>query len=63
MHLFLAALAVAFIIAGFFGFAAGGIPTIVFWVLAGVCVFAAWKTRLLHQRVREDRAMRDREHR
>lgn len=45
MHLFLAALAVACIIAGFAGFAAGGIPTIVFWVLAAVCIFGAWKAR------------------
>lgn len=60
MHLFLAALAVAFMLAGFVGFAAGGIPTIVFWFLAAVCVFAAWKTRPQRQRVREERAMRDR---
>lgn len=60
MHLFLAALAVAFMIAGFVGFAAGGIPTIVFWILAGVCVLAAWKSRPPRQRAREDRAMRDR---
>lgn len=60
MHLLLAALAVAFVIAGFVGFALGGLPTIVFWVLAGVCVIGAWKLRPRPQRVREDRNLRNR---
>ena len=59
MHLVLSVLAVAFIIAGFAGFALGGIPTIVFWILAALCVIGAWKSRPPRQRAREDRAMRD----
>jgi len=37
MHLFMAALAILFIVLGFSGFALGGLPTIVFWFLAAVC--------------------------
>ncbi|HUR58446.1 MAG TPA: hypothetical protein VM029_12090 [Opitutaceae bacterium] len=53
MHLFLAALAVLFVILGFGGFAFGGLPTIVFWVLAGFCLLGAWKLRSNRQRRRE----------
>lgn len=55
MHLFLAALATLFVIAGFVGFAAGGLPTIMFWILAAVCVVAAWRVRPQRQRIHEDR--------
>lgn len=55
MHLFLAALAVLFVILGFGGFAFGGFPTIIFWVLAAFCVAGAWKLRSTRQRRREDR--------
>lgn len=55
MHLFLAALAVLFVILGFTGFALGGLPTIVFWALAAICFVAAWKLRSDRQRRREDR--------
>jgi uncharacterized membrane protein YbaN (DUF454 family) len=55
MHLFLAALAVLFVILGFAGFGLGGIPTIVFWILAALCVIGAWKMRSDRQRAREDR--------
>jgi hypothetical protein len=57
MHLFLAALALLFIILGFAGFGFGGLPTIVFWFLAGVCILGAWKLRSDRQRRREDRAI------
>ena len=57
MHLFLAALAVLFAILGFTGFALGGLPTIVFWFLAAVCLVGAWKARSNRQRRRENRAM------
>ena len=57
MHLFLAALAVLFVILGFVGFGLGGIPTIVFWVLAALCIIGAWKMRSDRQRRREDRNM------
>ena len=57
MHLFLAALAVLFIILGFSGFALGGLPTIVFWILAALCLLGAWKARSNRQRARENRAM------
>ena len=50
MHLFLAALAVLFVILGFTGFALGGLPTIIFWFLAGVCMFGAWKARITRRR-------------
>jgi hypothetical protein len=59
MHLALSILAAVFVIAGLVGVAARGIPTIVFWVLAALCVFGAWKLRPRHQRVREDRKMRE----
>ena len=55
MHLFLAALALLFIVLGFGGFAFGGLPTIVFWILAAICVVGAWKLRSDRQRRREDR--------
>ena len=57
MHLLLAALAVLFVILGFVGFGLGGLPTILFWGLAALCVIAAWKSRPISQRVREDRKM------
>ena len=57
MHLFLAALAILFAILGFAGFAMGGLPTILFWILCGVCLVGAWKLRSNRQRAREDRAM------
>ena len=57
MYLFLAALAVLFVILGFAGFGLGGIPTIVFWILAALCVIGAWKLRSDRQRAREDRNM------
>jgi uncharacterized membrane protein YbaN (DUF454 family) len=57
MHLFLAALAVLFIILGFTGFALGGLPTIVFWALAAFCLIGAWKLRSDRQRRRENRAI------
>jgi hypothetical protein len=57
MHLFLAALAVGFIILGFAGFALGGIPTIVFWILAALCLIGAWKMRSDRQRRRENRGI------
>jgi len=53
MHLFLAALAVLFVVLGFGGFAFGGLPTIVFWVLAAFCLVGAWKLRSDRQRRRE----------
>lgn len=55
MHLFLGALALLFIVLGFAGFGFGGIPTIVFWVLAALCLIGAWKMRSDRQRRREDR--------
>jgi uncharacterized membrane protein YbaN (DUF454 family) len=57
MHLFLGALALLFFILGFVGFALGGFPTIVFWVLAGLCLGGAWKLRSDRQRRRENRAI------
>lgn len=59
MHLVLAVLAVAFAIVGFAGFAAGGLPTIVFWALAAFCIFGAWKVRPRRQRLREERHVGD----
>lgn len=57
MHLFLAALAVLFVILGFAGFALGGLPTIVFWFLAAVSLVGAWKLRSDRQRRRENSAL------
>jgi hypothetical protein len=57
MHLFLAALAVLFAILGFAGFGLGGLPTIVFWILCGLCLVGALKMRPNRQRRHEDRAM------
>lgn len=57
MHLFLFALAVLFIVLGFAGFGLGGIPTIVFWILAALCVVGGWKMRSDRQRRRENRAV------
>jgi uncharacterized membrane protein YbaN (DUF454 family) len=56
MHIFLAALAVLFVVLGFSGFALGGLPTILFWFLAAVCLVGAWKLRSDRQRRRETRA-------
>ena len=56
MHLFLAALAVLFIILGFTGFALGGLPTILFWFLAAICVIGAWTARANRRRRRENQA-------
>lgn len=58
MHLFLAALALILVILGFVGFGLGGLPTLIAWVLAGLCVYGAYKLRPAKQRVREDRAMK-----
>ncbi len=55
MYLFLAALAVLFAVLGFVGFAFGGLPTILFWVLAAICISGAWKLRSGHQRRHEQR--------
>lgn len=57
MHIFLIALAVLFMGLGFAGFALGGIPTIVFWILAALCVIGAWKLRSDRQRRRENRTL------
>jgi peptidoglycan/LPS O-acetylase OafA/YrhL len=57
MAIVLAVFAVVFVILGFGGFAFGGIPTIVFWILAALCIFGGWKLRSGRQRRREDRAM------
>jgi uncharacterized membrane protein YbaN (DUF454 family) len=55
MYIFLSALAVLFLILGFVGFALGGLPTLVFWILAGVCLAGAWKMRSGRQRRHENR--------
>lgn len=60
MFIFLSTLALLFLILGFIGFGLGGIPTIVFWVLAALCIVGAWKLRSDRQRRREDRAMSSR---
>ena len=57
MHIFLAALAVLFVILGFAGFGFGGLPTILFWFLAAVCLAGAWKFRSDRQRRRENGAV------
>jgi hypothetical protein len=57
MHLVLALFAVVFVVLGFVGFALGALPTILFWVLAAVCIGGAWKLRPAGQRRREDRTM------
>lgn len=54
MHLFLAALAILFVVLGFTGFALGGLPTILFWFLAAACLVGAWKLRSDRQRRREN---------
>jgi hypothetical protein len=54
MHLALAVFAVVFVILGFAGFAAGGIPTIVFWGLAALCVVGAWRSRPKRIGARDD---------
>jgi hypothetical protein len=56
MHLLVASLAVVFLIAGFVGFAAGGLPTIVLWFLAAACVVLSWKMRPPSQGAPEERA-------
>jgi uncharacterized membrane protein YbaN (DUF454 family) len=53
MQLFLAALGLLFLVLGVTGFALGGLPTIIFWCLAAVCFFGAWRSRSLRQRQRE----------
>jgi hypothetical protein len=58
MHIFLTALAVVFVIAGFAGFAYGGLPTIIFWTLAAFCIIGAWRGRPQRIRAREDRLAR-----
>ena len=60
MQFFLAALAALFVILGFIGFAAGGVPTVIFWALAGVCVAGAWKIRSDRQRRHEQRNLEPR---
>ena len=55
MYIFLSALAVLFLILGFVGFALGGLPTLVFWILAGACIAGAWKMRSDRQRRHENR--------
>jgi hypothetical protein len=57
MHLVLALLAVVLVILGFVGFAFGGLPTVVCWVLAALCIGGAWKLRPAGQRRRENRMM------
>ena len=57
MQFLFAALAILFVVLGFSGFALGGLPTILFWFLAAVCLVAAWKARSNRQRRRENRAM------
>lgn len=42
MHILLAVVAVAFIIAGFVGLV-GGVVSIIFWALAALCIFGAAK--------------------
>lgn len=54
MHQILMILAVLFVLGGFVGMFLGMIPTIVLWVLAAVCMIAAWKLRPASQRRRED---------
>jgi uncharacterized membrane protein YbaN (DUF454 family) len=56
MQILFAALALLFIGLGFTGFALGGLPTILFWFLAAVCLVAAWRARSDRQRIRENRA-------
>jgi cytochrome c oxidase subunit IV len=55
MHVALTIFAVLFVIAGFVGFAYGGLPTLLFWALAALCVAAGWKLRPAAQRRREQR--------
>lgn len=57
MHIVLFSFAVLFVILGFSGFALGGLPTILFWFLAAVCFFGAWKLRSGRQRRRENGAI------
>lgn len=45
MQTILAVLAVILVLAGFVGFFFGVVPTIIAWVLAGLCVIGAWKAR------------------
>lgn len=55
MHVILAVLAVIFVLAGFVGFFFGVIPTLVFWILAALCIAGAWGSRPARLRRREDR--------
>lgn len=54
MHLILTVLAIVCVLGGFVGFFFGVIPTLVLWVLAGLFIFAAWKSRPNYQRRREE---------
>lgn len=55
MVVFFAVLAVLFTLLGFAGFFFGGLPTIVFWTLAALCIGIGWKLRSDRQRQRENR--------
>ena len=55
MHMIFAVLSVLFVIAGFVGLFFGVVPTIVCWILAGVCIGVGWRARPVAQRRREDR--------
>ncbi len=59
MHVVLVILAVIFAILGFVGFAYGGIPTIVFWVLAGLCIAGGWTLQRSRLKARSARLDRD----
>ena len=60
MHIVLAVFGVVFGLLGFAGFFFGGLPTIVFWILAAVCIGIAWRIRPNWQRRREERNLRRR---
>jgi hypothetical protein len=47
----LAALAVILAIGGFVGFAYGGLPTLVCWALAALCIYGGWRLRRARGRV------------
>jgi hypothetical protein len=50
MTFFLAALAVLLVIGGFVGFAYGGLPTLICWALAALCIYGAWRLRTARRR-------------
>jgi uncharacterized membrane protein YbaN (DUF454 family) len=56
MQFVLMCLAVVFIVLGFVGFGLGGLPTLLFWILAAVCIAGAWQLRSGRQRRRENRS-------